>query len=609
MYKFPLSFQSIIDSCSPPPALDLHKDIPPVYQNLIQEMDQLHLQQPPSDLGEFDYAVAAKWKQLWPWLRRLLEANRIFEYQKYPSPEIIDRVFRCVQAVLSILTRIFAFSSFRVTQSSLVRKIFDSSGFAELLPLAWTVAIIHPQHQGYVGEVMQMLGRAKFRKLVDNHRLGSIAKQLEVYCAKITSESIDHWIHRVTFDHNLSLINGPQMLLLLQLLSEIPGNSVHIYLNKANGTMTSLGHLIECLTNRRKILVLGSDLLFSDQIRIQCINAALGCYQIWLSGGARWVAAVLDHNLIFMAAKIRDFLEGVRDNDAGCENATCSTLVAICELFQHVRRYKPYFSVSHRVKLNLDLCEKRIIQKNLSVALVRLRESCPDIAFQDEWHMLRLKFYVKDAFALRRTSWDCARLLHCSFDQCPNKFRRVSSDIRPPHICSRCHSFAYCSVECQSQHHEHKLRCRQIANGLNEHPLYAEALGFVNASTEVSYMQSLLCAAMQKFENGIPPFTTELSDEDFNSEDLAVIIDLSQPGFGRCEIKLQRDIYDEVDDKGREVLSKGLAAVFCGLVPIFGTKHNLFLFKDREIHLEDGEIVGLEELFRVYALWWRNHLD
>ncbi|KAJ4469656.1 hypothetical protein C8R41DRAFT_870957 [Lentinula lateritia] len=479
--------------------------------------------------------------------------------------------------MLLILTQIFAFSSFRVTQSSLVCKIFDSSGFAELLPLAWTVAIIHPQHQGYVGEVTRMLGRAKFRRLVDNHRLGSIAKQLEVYFAKITSESIDHWIHRVTFDHNLSLINGPQMLLLLQILSEIPGNSVHIYLNKANGTMASLGHLIECLTNRRKIFVSGSDLLSSDQICIQCINAALGCYQIWLSGGARWVAAVLDHNLIFMAAKIRDFLEGVRDDDAGCENATCSTLVAICELFQHVRRYKPYFLVSHRVKLNLDLCEKRIVRKNLSVALVRLRESCPDIAFQDEWHMLRLEFYVKDAFALRRTSWDCARLLHCSFDQ--------------------------------SQHHEHNLRCRQIASGLNEHPLYAEALGFVIASTKVSYMQSLLCAAMQKFENEIPPFTTELSDEDFNSEDLAVIIDLSQPGFGTCEIKLQRDIYDEVDNEGREVLSKGLAAVFCGLVPVFGSKHNLFLFKNREIHLEDGEIVGLEELFRVYALWWRNHLD
>ncbi|KAJ3873652.1 hypothetical protein F5051DRAFT_431999 [Lentinula edodes] len=565
MYKFPLSFQSIIDSCSPPPALDLHKDIPPVYQNLIQEMDQLHLQQLPSDLGEFDCAVAAKWKRLWPWLRQLLEANRIFEYHKYPSPEIIDRVFRCVQAVLSILTRIFAFSSFRVTQSSLVRKIFDSPGFAELLPLAWTVAIIHPQHQGYVGEVTQMLDRAKFRKLVDNHRLGSIAKQLEVYFAKITSESIDHWIHRVTFDRNLSLINGPQMFLFLQLLSEIPGNSVHIYLNKANGIMTSLGHLIDCLTNRRKIFVSGSDLLSSDQIRIECINAALGCYQIWLSGGARWVAAVLDHNLIFMAAKIRDFLEGIRDDDAGCENATCSTLVAICELFQHVRRYKPYFSVSHRVKLNLDLCEKRIVRKNLSVALVRLRESCPDIALQDEWHMLRHEFYVKDAFALRRTSWDCARLLHCSFDQ--------------------------------SQHHEHKLRCRQIANGLNDlkKDFYSRA--------------STLRRGSWKFENEIPPFTTEISDEDFNSENLAVIIDLSQPGFGKCEIKLQRDIYDEVDDEGREVLSKGLAAVFCGLVPVFGSKHNLFLFKDREIHLEDGEIVGLEELFRVYALWWRNHLD
>ncbi|KAJ3850078.1 hypothetical protein EV368DRAFT_66911 [Lentinula lateritia] len=445
----------------------------------------------------------------------------------------------------------YHYSMLNITQSSLVRKIFDSPGFAELLPLAWTVAIIHPQHQGYVGEVTQMLDRAKFRKLVDNHRLGSIAKQLEVYFAKITSESIDHWIHRVTFDRNLSLINGPQMFLFLQLLSEIPGNSVHIYLNKANGIMTSLGHLIDCLTNRRKIFVSGSDLLSSDQIRIKCINTVLGCYQIWLSGGARWVAAVLDHNLIFMAAKICDFLKGIRDDDAGCENATCSTLVAICELFQHVRRYKPYFSVSHRVKLNLDLCEKRIVRKNLSVAL--------------------------DAFALRRTSWDCARLLHYSFDQ--------------------------------SQHHEHKLRCRQIANGLNEHPLYAEALGFVIASTEVSYMQSLLCAAMQKCENEIPPFTTEISDEDFNSENLAVIIDLSQPGFGKCEIKLQRDIYDEVDDEGREVLSKGLAAVFCGLVPVFGSKHNLFLFKDHEIHLEDGEIVGLEELFRVYALWWRNHLD
>ncbi|KAJ3899396.1 hypothetical protein F5879DRAFT_993825 [Lentinula edodes] len=597
---YPLD-KHIINTYIPPP-LDVHRDIPLKFREFIRELDQLRSQRLPSDLKEFDCAVAANWKRLWPWMKRLLEANRVFEHNRHPSAEFIDRAFFCVKAVLSVLTQIFSFSSsVRVTQSSLACKIFDSSDFAELLPLAWAVAVIHPMHQDYVDEVMQMLDGTNFLDLVDSNRLEHVARQLEACCTKITDKSLAHWIHIANldclqFNHDLSLVNGPQTYLLLQLVNEVPGNSFHLYLKQADTAMTLLNHLTKHLTNP-SVSILGSALYSPSQIRIKCINAVLRCYKIWLAGGARWVAAVLNHHLIFMMVKIRDFLEGLRDNDLGCENATRATLATICELFQCIRRYKPYFAVSHRIKLNLDLCEKRISQKSLRSTLVRFRESPSDIALRNEWQLLQLEFYVKDALILRRASWDCARLSHCSFDQCPNKLRPVSLNIIPPRICSRCRSFAYCGVECQSRHHEHKLQCSQIANALNKHPLYAETLEFVIASVEISYIQCLLCAAAQKFEKEMPPFTTKLSPEEFNSGSLAVIVDLSQHGFGNCEVKLQDDVYEEVDDEGRVILSKGLAAVFCGLVPAFGSKHTLFVFKNREVHLENGDVVGIEELF------------
>ncbi|KAJ3885293.1 hypothetical protein GG344DRAFT_82872 [Lentinula edodes] len=366
--------QHIINSYFPPP-LDLHKDIPLTFWEFIREIDQLCSQRLPSDLKEFNCAVATNWKRLWPWMRCLLEANRVFEHQGHPSAELINRAFFCVKAVLSVLTQIFSSStssSIRLTQSSLVCKIFDSSHFTELLSLAWAVAVIHPQRQDYFDEVVQMLNGTNLQGLVDSHRLEYLARQLEVACSKITGESFDHWIHLASvecaeFNRNSSLINGPQTYLLLQLVNEVPGNSLHRYLKKANTAMT---------------FILGSNLSSPNQI----------------PGGARWVAAVLDHNLIFLVIKIRDFLEGVRDNDG-------------------IRHYKPYFSVSHRIKLNLDLCEKRFAWKSLRLALVRIRASLPDIALQNEWQIFQLKFYVKDALALRRASWDCARLSHCSFDQ------------------------------------------------------------------------------------------------------------------------------------------------------------------------------------------------
>ncbi|KAH7881589.1 uncharacterized protein C8R40DRAFT_1065233 [Lentinula edodes] len=562
----------IINAYSPP-SLDLHRGIPLEFWEFIRELDQLRSQRLPSDLKEFDCAVAANWKRLWPWMRRLLEANRVFEHQGHPSAEVIDRAFFCVKAVLSVLTQIFSSSSsVRVTQSSLACKIFDSPNFAELLPLAWAVAVIHPLHQDYVDEVMQMLDGTSLQKLVNSHRLESLAKQLEACCTTITGNSLDHWIHLANdkclqFIRNSSLVNGLQTYLLLLLVDEVPGNSFHLYLKKANTAMTCLDHLTKYLMNP-EVSILGSALYSPNQIRIKCINAALRCYQIWLAGGARWVAAVLNHNLIFMVMKICDFLEGVRDDDIGCENATRATLATICELLLCIRRYKPYFSVSHRIKLNLDLCEKRIFQKSLRLTLVRIRASPPDIALRNEWQMLQLEFYVKDALALRRASWDCARLLHCSFDE-----------------------------------------CRQIANVMNKHPLYAETLEFVIASTEISYIQSLLCAAVQKFENEMPPFTTELSADEFNTGNLALIIDLSQHGFGNCEVKLQDDVYGEVDDEGRVILSKGLAMVFCGLVPAFGSKNTLFVYDNREVYLENGDVVGIEDLFRSFSSWWRDYLD
>ncbi|KAE9382971.1 hypothetical protein BT96DRAFT_951737 [Gymnopus androsaceus JB14] len=559
--RLPLSLQSIIDSGSPS-TLDIQNNIPSRFREFITELERFAVSERPTDLKAFDCAVAFNWRRWWPWLECALQTNRIFEHaESNLSPEIIDRAFACTIPVLSALTRVLCFSSTRATQSTLACKILDSSNFQELLSLAWVVAITQPHSPEYVTVVTQMLEMTKLELLVDNGRLHAFATQFEACCLKITGKCfVKLWKHRVTAmvedDDALSSVTGQQVYLLLQLL-RVPGNRANLYLDKANVAMKCLGHLWVFLMDHE---IEGSELCSSTEIRIRCINSLSSCYLVWLSGGARWVAAALDRDLILMVAKTCHFLDGVRDSDQGCEIATRTAVITLRELVQRVHSYKAYHAVSRRVKSNLSWCAKRV-DSELSVTPLRLRAGCEDVSLQEAWDALKREFYVTHAF------------------------------------------------ECQRQHYEavHRRECRDIASSTNEHPIYGQLRQHIIPSIDLSYMQDMVSVAIQiaRDHGGLSDMVSRAKRD--TSARLAVIFDLTKPTFGEYEIMSQKDALEdeEMADKERmELMIMDTDIFFCGRVPLCGDSSTLVVCTERQLLRDDGTIMDREDVVHAFRRMW-----
>lgn len=408
MYKISSSLQRIIDSGSPP-IMDIHSDISPIFDEFIKELEQLSI---PADheIKEFDCAIASKWKRLWPWIECALKTNRIFEAESLPSSQaVIDRAFACSIPALSVLTRILSFSSARATQSSLICQILNSSGFKELLSLAWVVAIIQP-HTRYVTAVTQMLETTRLECSIDKGRMDDFVGQFGAYCLTLTGKSFFELLQQQVsaMVEDDASVHGQQVYLLLQLLR---ANTALLDLTEADIVMKRLKPLWRLLMDRESI-IMGSELCSSPEIRIRCIDSLLSCYLIWVSGGARWIVVALDHDFIAKVAQTCDFLDRIRDN-VGCETATRAALNTILQLVQRVHSYKAYHSVSRRVKSNLDWCMEGY-GRTASVAPLRLRTGDVDDAVQHAWHTLAQEFRVPEAIIMRRALLTCSKLYLCA---------------------------------------------------------------------------------------------------------------------------------------------------------------------------------------------------
>ncbi|KAE9386586.1 hypothetical protein BT96DRAFT_948997 [Gymnopus androsaceus JB14] len=323
----------------------------------------------------------------------------------------------------------------------------------------------------------------------------------------------------------------------------VPGNQASVFLDKAKVAMDYLGRLWE-LSMDHDINVEGSDLCSSTEIRIRCINSILSCYLVWLSGGAHWVAAALDYDLILMVAKTCHFLDGVRDSNLGCETATRAAVITLRELVQSVHRYKAYHAVSRCVNGNLAWTGRDYI------------------AFQAAWDELKHGFYVTDAFN--------------KAIQCANTTTEILS-VRAPRVCSRCLTFAYGGVECQRQHYEatHQRECRGIAS-------------IINVALQIARDHGNLSDTVSRAKHDI-------------SVPLVVIFDLSKPTLGEYEIMSREDALEDeemVDKERMKLTIMDTNVFFCGHVPLFGDSSTLVVCMERQL-VRDGVPEATLRLERV----------
>lgn len=411
MYRLPVSLQQIIDSKSPPSS-DLHCGTHPSYQEFITGLDQFRVQQLPTDMKQFDCEIARNWVRWWPWLKYGLEAYRIFETESHPSLQIIHTVHTCAAPVISVLSIILSSSSTspkRKTQASLACKIFVSPEFVELLSLAWVVAIIQPDIRR---SIAQLLEDTMIESLLDADTLCAFASHFDTCCRRITGKPfIGLWRHHISTvvqetDDNIIIDDKVHLFLLLL---RIPGNEASVFLNKANIVMKYLDRLWTHIMDLEDLdlTTVGTEIYSPIEIRIRCIDSLLGCYLVWLSGGARWVVVALDHNLIRMVEKTCRFLDGVRKQ--GSRKSAMRLVTTLRRIVEGVHRYKAYHAVARRVTRNLIRCAKR----RSTLPRLRLGEGHKDKALGEAWRILKGEFHDTEAQIMRKALWRSAICMHC----------------------------------------------------------------------------------------------------------------------------------------------------------------------------------------------------
>ncbi|KAF9059207.1 hypothetical protein BDP27DRAFT_1431630 [Rhodocollybia butyracea] len=305
MFIIPARLKAIIHSS--PPVVDALA-VPSHYQAFLRNIKPLvkHIDSP-----GFRTTFEPEWNDIWNWLRAGLAVIRVYESNALVSDTLRDGVMSFVWPILCVLTHILAEISQSETDfpSAYAIMILEARGLKELLALCVVVAFVETDTLATDNDLYQQWVTSVVSKISGTLK-NDFAEALEVVSRSITGLRLTVlWrdcVEPQFMHHTHPSIPGHRLYLFLCVIT-LPGNWVHSRLDVARSTWYYI-YKLWCILTSTRPLVRGSSLFGLMEVQLLCVSEILLCQSMWMSGGAPWIAAALDHHFLAMVPRTCSFL-------------------------------------------------------------------------------------------------------------------------------------------------------------------------------------------------------------------------------------------------------------------------------------------------------------